>query len=285
MSASTIDTANESVPSVPAIRPAPGPTAMITEIVAVAGRRLRHLRRAPGRFIGITLNPLVSMIVLGYLFKNSIVIPGGGSYQEYLFAGAGLQAGLAGVGPTAIAVAGDLKGGLIDRFRSLPIGRSVVLFGHTTADFLVGLLGLAVVSGFGLLVGWRSHTGIGATLAGFAVLAAFMYVMLWVGVLLGMVSRSLETIDSIATLVVVVFPFLSSAFLSAANLPAWIRPVAEWNPISAVSTACRRLWGNPAATEATFPVQHPSVVIIVSLGLLFALTSVISIRRYRTAAV
>jgi len=285
MSASTINVAEGPTTTVPAFRPAPGPVPMITEIIAIAGRRLRHLRRAPGRFIGITLNPLVSMIVLGYLFKNSIVIPGGGSYQEYLFAGVGLQVGLAGVGPTAIAVGSDLKGGLIDRFRSLPIGRSVVLFGHTSADFLVGLLGLVVVTGFGLLLGWRSHTSMLATLGGFAVLAVFMYVMLWVGVLLGMVLRSLETIDSIATLVVVVFPFLSSAFLSAQNLPGWLRPVAEWNPLSAVSTACRRLWGNPSATEATFPVQHPSIVIIVSLGLLFVLTSVISIRRYRSAAI
>lgn len=264
--------------------PTAGPAPLLTEIVAVAGRRLRHLRRAPGRFIGITMNPLVSMIVLGYLFKNSIVIPGGGRYQEYLFAGAALQVGLAGVGPTAIAVASDLKGGLIDRFRSMPIGRSAVLFGHTLADFLVGLLGLVIITGFGLLLGWRSHTSILSTVAGFAVVAAFLYVMLWVGVFLGMVSRSLETIDGIATLVVVVFPFLSNAFLSAENLPAWLRPIAEWNPISAVSTACRRLWGNPSATEATFPVQHPNIVVIVSLGLLFVLTSVISVRRYRTAA-
>lgn len=260
--------------------PAPGPVPFLTEMFAVAGRRLRHLRRAPGRFIGITMNPLVSMIVLGYLFKNSITIPGGGQYQEYLFAGAALQVGLAGVGPTAIAVASDLKGGLIDRFRSMPIGRSVVLFGHTIADFLVGLLGMAVVTGFGLLLGWRSHTDVVSTIAGFALVALFLYVMLWVGVLLGMASKSLETIDSIATLVVVVFPFFSNAFLSAANLPAWLRPVAEWNPISAVSTACRRLWGNPAATEASFPVQHPSVVIVVSLGVLFVLTTVVSVRRY-----
>ncbi|MEV4318227.1 ABC transporter permease [Actinocrispum sp. NPDC049592] len=262
-----------------------GLSATVAEILATAGRRLRHLRRAPGRFIGITLNPLVSMIVLGYLFQRSILIPGGGSYQEFLFAGAALQVGLAGVGPTAVAVATDLKGGLIDRFRSMPISRGAVLIGHTLADLVVGVFALAIVTGFGLLLGWRPHTGILGTLAGFGVLVVFIYVILWLGVLLGMASKSLETIDSISSLIVVVLPFLSSAFLSAEYLPGWLRPVAEWNPISAVATACRQLWGNPGANGDSFAITNSALVVIVSLGVLFLLTSVQSLRRYRSAAV
>ncbi|MEU4769476.1 ABC transporter permease [Actinosynnema sp. NPDC023794] len=262
----------------------PGFGATLVEVSAVTGRRLRHLRRAPGRFIGVTLNPLVSMLVLGYLFQQSISIPGGGSYQEYLFAGAALQVGLAGVGPTAIAVATDLKGGLIDRFRSLPISRSSVLIGHTIADLVVAVMGLVVVVGVGLLLGWRSHTGLLPTLAAFGVLIVFCYVVTWVGVLLGMSSKSLETIDSIAPLVVVVFPFLSNAFLSEQNLPAWLAPIAAWNPISAVATACRELWGNPVTTGGGFPTDHPEVVVVVTLGLLFLLTSFVSLRRYASTA-
>ena len=261
-----------------------GPFAVLVEVLAVTGRRLRHLRRAPGRFVGITLNPLVSMLVLGYLFNQSISIPGGGNYQEYLFAGAALQVALAGVGPTAIAVATDLQGGLIDRFRSLPISRSAVLFGHTLADFVVGVLGMVVVTAFGLLLGWRSHTGILPTLAGFALVLVFVYVMLWVGVLLGMSSKSLETIDSIAPLIVVVFPFLSNAFLSEQNLPSWLAPIAAWNPISAVATGCRNLWGNPVTTGGGFPTDHPFIVVAVTLGLLFVVTSTVSLRRYRNTA-
>ncbi|MCX2732062.1 ABC transporter permease [Saccharopolyspora sp. NFXS83] len=261
-----------------------GPGAVLTEVAAVAGRRLRHLRRAPGRFIGITLNPLVSILVLGYLFQSSITIPGGGDYQEYLFAGAALQVGLAGVGPTAIAVASDRQGGLIDRFRSLPISRASVLFGHTCADFLVGLVGLVVVTAVGLLLGWRPHTGPLQVLAGFGLLAVFLYVMLWVGVLLGMVLHSLESIDSLAPLIAVVFPFLSNAFLSEQNLPGWLVPVAAWNPISAVATACRQLWGNPVTTGTGFPSEHPGIVVLVTLAVLFAVTTWISLRRYRDTA-
>ncbi|KAF4406783.1 MULTISPECIES: ABC transporter permease [Streptomyces] len=261
---------------------APARTAALTETLAVAGRRLRHLRRAPGRFLGITLNPLLTMLVLGFLLEKSLVIPGNGSYQEYLFAGAVIQGGLAGVGPTAIAVASDVRGGVIDRFRSMPVSRGAVLFGHTLADFLVGLGSLVVVTGFGLLLGWRPHGSAAAVLAGFGLIAVFNYVMLWVGVLLGLASRSLETISSLTPLVVTVLPFLSSAFLAPQNLPAWLRAFAEWNPVSAVAQACRELWGNPSAAGSGFPAEHPALVIALTLGAVFLLTTVFGLRRYRT---
>ncbi|HET6860674.1 MAG TPA: ABC transporter permease, partial [Streptomyces sp.] len=265
--------------------PAPadrGPAAAVTETLAVAGRRLRHLRRAPGRFLGITLNPLLTMLVLGFLLEKSLVIPGSGDYREYLFAGAVVQGALAGVGPTAIAVAGDIRGGVIDRFRSMPVSRGSVLFGHTLADFVVGIGGLVVVTGFGLLLGWRPHGSPAAVLAGFGLIAVFLYVMLWVGVLLGLTSRSLETISSITPLVVTVLPFLSSAFLAPANLPSWLRTFAEWNPVSAVAQACRELWGNPVAEGSGFPAEHPVLVMALTLGVVFVLACWTSLRRYRT---
>ncbi|MCX5077874.1 ABC transporter permease [Streptomyces sp. NPDC060334] len=265
-----------------AVRPSVGPvSAAVTETLAVAGRRLRHLRRAPGRFLGITLNPLLTMLVLGFLLEKSLVLPGNGDYQEYLFAGAVVQGGLAGVGPTAIAVAGDVRGGVIDRFRSMPVSRASVLFGHTLADFLVGLGGLVVVALFGLLLGWRPHTGPAGILAGFALVATFNYVMLWVGVVLGLASRSLETISSLTPLVVTVLPFLSGAFLAPENLPVGLRTVAEWNPVTAVARACRELWGNPTAGGAGFPAEHPLTVVALTLGALLVLTTWTGLRRYQ----
>ena len=251
------------------------------EVFEIAGRRLRHLRRAPGRFLGITLNPLVSMLVLGYLFKQSISVPGG-DYLDYLFAGVAIQVGLAGVGPTAIAVASDLQGGLVDRFRSLPISRSAVLVGHTFADLLVSVLGLAVVAVFGLLLGWRPAAGFGSVLAGFGVVLAFSYVVLWLGVVMGIFIRKLESIDAISTLVVVVLPFLSSAFLSTGNLPAWLRPVAEWNPISVVVTTVRSLWGYPQAAEG-FAGAHAALLTPLWLLVLLGAAASLSVHRYRTA--
>jgi ABC-2 type transport system permease protein len=261
-----------------------GPGAAAVEIFALAGRRLRHLLRAPGRLIGVIMNPLVTMIAMGYLFKTSIVVPGGGNYPEYLMAGAAVQVGLASVGPTAIAVSMDLKGGLVDRFRSLPISRTAVLIGHTLADLVSSLAGLVVVMLVGFALGWRPNNGFLGLLAGFGVLAVFIYVMLWVGVLLGMCVSSLESIDSFGGLIVVVFSFMSSAFLASSQFPNWIRPFAEWNPVSSVSNAVRRLWGNPVASGDGFALHNPGVVIVIALGVVLTVTTVLSFRRYRTAS-
>jgi len=219
----------------------------MSAVVALTGRRLAHLRRAPGRLIGITFNPLVSMLVLGFLFQGLVRMPGMADYRAYLFAGAAVQVGLAGIGPTALAVSTDLRGGLVDRFRSLPISRTAVLFGHTTADFLVGLAATVVVTGFGLLLGWSPHGTVAETLAAFGILALFTYVMVWVGALFGLLIGNAESIGSISSLVVVVLPFLSTAFVVPADVPAVLRPIIEWNPLSAVIDACRALWGNGVA--------------------------------------
>lgn len=266
------------------VRTPAAPVALAVESLAVAGRRLRRLRRAPGRLVGIIMNPLVSMVVLGYLFQGSLSVTGGGDYQEYMFAGVAAQAGLAGIGPTAVAVATDLRGGLVDRFRSLPISRPAVLLGHTLGDLAVGLIGLAVITVVGVLFGWRPGGGPLAVLAGFLLLAAFMYAMLWVGVLLGLFSRNLETINVVAGLVTVLFSFLSNAFQSVDRLPGWLRPVAEWNPVSAVVTRTRELWGNPTATGGGFPGEHASLAIVISLGTVFVLTVLLSLGRFRAAA-
>jgi ABC-2 type transport system permease protein len=259
------------------------PLATATEVLAIAGRRLRRLRRNPGRLVGITLNPLITMVALGYLFSSAIQIPGSTDYIEFIFAGVVMQGALAAVGPTAIAVALDVQGGLVDRFRSLPISRSAVLVGHVLADLLISMIGLVFVVAFGLLFGWRPHNGVLPTLAGFGLVAVFTFTVLWVGVLLGMAMSSLETIESVGGLVAVVFSFLSTGFLSVDKLPGWIQPIAQWNPVSSVISACRDLWGNASPTGTGFPAENPGVVILVSLGLLFLVTSVLSVRRYRNS--
>ncbi len=265
------------------VRTAQAPLATVTEVLAIAGRRLRRLRRNPGRLVGITLNPLITMIALGYLFSNAIEIPGANNYIEFIFAGVVMQVGLASIGPTAIAVALDVQGGLVDRFRSLPISRSAVLVGHTIADLAISLIGLAIVVGVGILFGWRSNSGVLPTLAGFALVAAFIFTVLWVGVLLGMASDNLETIESVGGLVAVVFSFMSNGFLSVDKLPSWIQPIAQWNPVSAIISACRELWGNPVADSAGLTTGNNYLVILVSLGILLLVTSYLSVRRYRNA--
>jgi ABC-2 type transport system permease protein len=224
------------------------------------------------------------MLVIGYLFKNSIITPAGGRYQDYIMPGIAAQVGLASIGPTAVGVAMDIRGGLIDRFRSLPISRTIVLLGHTLSDLAVALISLAIVMVVGFAVGWRGLGGLPSVLGGFALIVAFIYAMLWVGALLGLAIKNVEAIDSIGAIVLVLFSFLSNAFIQVQGLPGWVQPIAEWNPLSCVIDACRQLWGSPVTVgSGGFPAAHPALVAIVSLGVIIAVAVPFSLYAYRRA--
>ncbi|MEO3872010.1 ABC transporter permease [Nonomuraea sp. B12E4] len=253
----------------------------LSDTGALAARHVRHLTRAPGKLIAMILNPLIMLIAVGYVFKSSIVVPGSGVYEEYIMAGIAAQAGLTLIGPTAIGVALDVRGGLIDRFRSLPISRLTVLTGHTLSDLMLGMICLTVLTAVGAAMGWRFHDGVLPALGAFALLLAFFYAMIWVGVVIGLTMRNIEAIESMSAIVMVGLSFLSNAFLSIQGLPAWLRPIAEWNPVSAIATTCRELWGNAAITSSTFPGRHPGLVVVLTLCLVMAVAVPLSLRAYR----
>lgn len=262
----------------------PGFGAAMSDMAALTGRHIRHIRRSPGKLIGITLNPLVMMLVVGYLFKNSIVMPPGGHNQDYIMPGIAAQVGLASVGPTAVGVAMDIRGGLIDRFRSLPISRVVVLIGHTLSDLVVALISLAIVTVVGFAIGWRGLAGLPSLIGGFALIVTFIYAMLWVGAFLGLAIRNVEAIGSVSALILVLFSFLSNAFILVKGLPGWVQPIAEWNPLSCVIDACRQLWGNPVPVSGGgFPASHPALVALASLGIVIVIAVPLSLHAYRRA--
>ncbi|MER5551558.1 ABC transporter permease [Streptomyces sp. NPDC002793] len=256
----------------------------LTEIVVLAGRRLRHLGRAPGRLVGVALNPLVILIAVGYLFKNAIDVPPGERYQDYLMAGTAMQVGLACIGPTAVSVALDLRTGLMDRFRSLPVSRPAVLVAHALGDWLIGLAVLVLVALAGLGIGWRPQGGPLSIAAGFGVAAAFILVAVWAGIVLGVLVRNAESIDSVGALVLVVCTFLSNAVLPTRSLPGWLQPVVEWNPVSAFADSCRHLWGTPARSAGGFPVDHPYLTATMWGAVLLSAAVWIGLRRFRATA-
>lgn len=258
--------------------------AYLADTAVLTGRHLRHLRRSPARLLLVTMTPAVMLIAIGYLFRDSITIPGVASYEDYIMAGIAAQVALAGVGPTALGVAIDLRDGLVDRYRSMPIPASSVLVGRALSDMVTSAVALAAVSGLGLLLGWRPHGGAGRIAAGFAVLLAFSFVMLWVGILLGTTMRNVEAIDGTGALILVVLSFLSNAYVAVGGLPGWLRPAAEWNPVSSVITLCRTLWGNqPTGPASGFPAEHPGIVVACSLGVVLLAVVPAALHGFRRA--
>ncbi|MBL3668919.1 ABC transporter permease [Streptomyces sp. M2CJ-2] len=252
---------------------------------ALMGRQLKHIRRMPEQLLGLTIMPVAFVVVFGYLFGSAMQVPGEGGYQEYIMAGIFVQVMLSNILSTAVGVVGDLNNGLMDRFRSLPIARSSVLLGRTLSDAVLAAWTCAVMAGVGYLIGWRAHNGILQTLAGFGLLLLMGFAMSWVGALLGLALRNAETVSAMSSVIMMPLAFLSNAFVPTDGLPGWLRSIAEWNPVTAVVSACRQLFGNELGTTgealtAQYPIQSALVILAVLLAVVIPLAG----KTYRSAS-
>jgi ABC-2 type transport system permease protein len=173
----------------------------------------------------------------------------------------------------------------MDRFRSMPIARSAVPFGRTAADLMGAAVGVAIMALIALLVGWRAHNGLAATLGAFGLVLVLLlrYAVSRIGTWVGL-SVTSQTADSPVPLVFPVTMF-SNSFVPTTGMPAWLRLIADWNPISALVAACRELFGNPTvlAAHASLPLRHP-VGTTIGWALLILLIFVpLSTRRHQSA--
>jgi ABC-2 type transport system permease protein len=246
-------------------------------------RELGHLRAEPGQLIGAVVFPCLLVLLFGYVFGSAISVPGGGGYREFLMPGLFAMTAVTGLGVSALRISRDVAEGVMDRFRTMPVSRLAVPFGRTAADLLSGALGVAIMAAVGLLVGWRAHHGLLPTAAAFGLILLLMYAVSWVSVSLGLMV-SPATADG---LIPIVFPIsmLSNSFVPTAGMPAWLRTVTEWNPISALVAACRDLFGNPgaAAAHTAWPLAHPELAIVGWALLLIVVFAPLATWRYRTA--
>lgn len=246
-------------------------------------RELAQLRHQPGELIGAVIFPGLLVVLFGYVFGSAIQVPGGGGYREYLMPGLFAMTGLMSVMVNALVVSKDVSLGVMDRFRSMPMSRLAVPLGRAILDLLMCVLSLAIMAGIGLLVGWRAHLGLAHTLAGFGLIVLLRFALTWVGTTIGMTLRP-ETADAFVPLV---FPvsMLSNGFVPTSGMPGWLRPVTEWNPVSALVQACRQLFGNPGAQVGPrpFPLEHPYAMTIGSALLLLAIFVPLTVWRFTTA--
>lgn len=248
----------------------------------IAQRNLRRIPRIPELAIFAILQSIMFVVLFAFVFGGAIPLPGGGSYREYLMPGIFAQTIVFAAATTAIGMREDLNKGILDRFRSLPMARSAVLSGRTLSDVVYngGILAVLMASGF--VVEWRVHTGIGDFLAGVGLLLLFAFAMSWIGVWLGLMVPTVEVAQQVSFTVLFPLTFLSNVFVPTATLPDLLRPVAEWNPVSALTAATRQLWGNPNPFAAEgFPAENPILLTLVWVAVLLAVFVPLAVRGYR----
>lgn len=252
----------------------------------VAKRNLIKIKRVPDLIVFSTIQPIMFVLLFAYIFGSAIEIPGL-SYREFLMGGIFVQTCVFGATITGAGLADDMKKGIIDRFRSLPMARSAVLVGRTTSDLLNNALVVVIMSLTGLVVGWRIRSSFLQALAGFALLLLFSYAISWVMATVGLWVSSVEVVNNASFIVIFPLTFIANTFVGTTNLPGVLKPVAEWNPVSAITQAVRELFGNtspvvPAPTA--WPLRHPVLTSIVWIVLILATFVPLAVNRYRKAA-
>jgi ABC transporter DrrB family efflux protein len=223
---------------------------MFADAAVVAKRNVIKIKRSPEVLVFVLLSPIMFVLLFGYVFGNSIDVPGG-DYREFLIAGVFAQTVLFGSTFTGAGIADDMQKGIIDRFRSLPMARSAVLAGRTASDIIYNSISITIMSLTGLLVGWRIRTSVLEAAGGFLLLLLFAYAFSWVMAYVALLVPSVEVINNASFMVIFPLTFLANTFVPSQDLPGPLRAFAEWNPVSSVVQAARELFGNSANRSCT----------------------------------
>jgi ABC-2 type transport system permease protein len=245
-------------------------------------RNLIKIKRVPDILVFTTLQPIMFVLLFTYVYAGVIDIPGS-TYTEFIMAGIFAQTVVFGSTYSGSAMAQDLKDGIIDRFRTLPMSSSAVLVGRTNGDLLINSISMVVMMTTGLIVGWRINSSPLEALAAIALLLLFAYALSWVMAFIGMSVRSPEVINNVSFLVLFPLTFISNAFVPAETLPGPLRVFAELNPVSALVQAARELFGNAPAGSAQSEVwsqQHPVLTVLIGIVLILAIFVPLAVRKF-----
>ena len=245
------------------------PPSLVRSSAMVVRRNLIHIKRMPELLLDVTIQPVMFVLLFAFVFGGAIAVKGS-SYREFLLPGIMVQTMVFSCAVVATGLTSDLQKGFVDRFKSLPVPRPAVLVGRSISSLIHSSIGIAVMAVTGLLIGWRIHNGVVDGVLGFLLLLLFGFALIWLGIWVGSLMRTVEAVQGFMFTVMFPLTFVANTFAPTATMEPWLRTIAEWNPVSAVTQACRELWGNgpPAGPDAAWPLQN-AVAVSVAWSLIF----------------
>ena len=248
----------------------------VADTAVVAKRNLLRIPRQPDLWVSFTIQPVLFVLLFVYVFGGAISTPGYDDYVDFLMPGIIVQTMSFGGFVTAIGLSDDLRKGLIDRFRSLPMARSAVLAGRTLADVATNAVSLVVMVVVGLLIGFNFTSSPLEVVAGFGLLLLFGYAFSWIFAFIALNASSAEGAQSLGFILIFPLTFASSAFVPPESMPAGIEEFAKANPVSTIVDATRALFVNGPAGNDVW------AALLWCVGLI-ALFATLSVYRYRRA--
>jgi ABC-2 type transport system permease protein len=227
---------------------------VLRDTALLTGRSLRHISRSPDTIVTTTVMPIAFMLMFVYVFGGSISV-GSGSYVNYLLPGILLITIASSVAYTAFRLFLDMQSGIVERFQSMPISRSAVLWAHVLTSLVACVVSVVVVVLVALLLGFRSGAGVLAWLAVAGILTVFTLALTWFAVVAGLTAKSVDGASAFSY-PIIFLPFVSSAFVLTATMPGPLRAFAENQPVTPIVNAIRDLYSQ----------QHVSTDIWVALA-------------------
>jgi len=214
-------------------------TRVLSDTAVMLGRSVRHVTRSMDTIITVTIMPIGFMLLFVYVFGGAIKA-GTDNYVNYLMPGILLIAIASGISYTAYRLFNDMKSGIFERFHSMPIARSSVLWGHVLTSLVSNAISVVVIIGVGLLMGFRSSAGVLAWLAVVGILVLFTLALTWVAVIAGLSASSPDGASAFSY-PLVFLPFVSSAFVPTDTMPGPVRAFAENQPVTSIVNTIRAL--------------------------------------------
>ena len=213
---------------------------LLHDTAVLLKRSLRHILRSPDTIITTAVTPIAMLLLFVYVFGSAIDV-GGASYVNYLLPGILLITVASGIAYTAFRLFTDVSGGVFERFQSMPIARSAVLWSHVLTSVVANLTSLVLVVAVALAMGFRSGAGVLAWLAVLGIMVLFTLALTWLAVIPGLTAKSVDGVSGFSY-PLIFLPFISSAFVPTAGMPGPVRWFAEHQPVTSIVNTIRDLY-------------------------------------------
>ncbi len=244
---------------------------VVTDTSILTGRSLRHILRSPDTIITTAVTPIALMLLFVFVLGGAIDIGTGESYVNYLLPGILLITIASGVAYTAYRLFLDMQGGIFERFQSMPIARSSVLWAHVLTSLVANLVSVALVVGVGLLLGFRTGAPAGAWLAVAGILILFTLALTWIAVIAGLSAKTVDGASAFSY-PLIFLPFISSAFVPTGSMPGPVAWFAENQPVTSIVNSIRALFaGQPVGGEIWIALAWLAGILVVAYGFAIAI--------------
>ncbi len=238
---------------------------VFSDSFVLIGRSLKHIFKNTDQLIGLTIQPIMFMILFRYVFGGAIAT-GGTSYVNFLIAGILVQSLAFGSLTTSIGIAADLQRGIVDRIKSLPIASWTLLMGHVVADLVRNIIQSIILISAGLLVGFRPEASVSDWLIITGIVLLFTFAMSWAAAVMGLIGKTVEVVQTYGFFFIFPLTFASAAFAPTESMPKVLRIFAENQPVTHVIEAIRALMiGAPIGNHGTIATLWCVGVIVVSV--------------------